>query len=239
MTATNVLCLKQRREVRLTTDGAVYDMPSGIVRGIGTKVFPIAHWPGVVTGRGTSIAVVVLGQELSWRFDTFDDAVEGAESLLPGLVENYRIRGAVELVIAGWSTRAQEPQAYVIETTDDLPFGMTADELDAHEMRAGMILPPSFSLTRLDDDVHGPVLTADVAIANRWKGHDLEAPVGDIIQACRHTVECQRLLTQDGLHLVGGFIEHTVITRDSVSQRILHRWPEDTIGRPIEPGAHP
>lgn len=37
--------------------------------------------------------------------------------------------------------------------------------------------------------------------------------------------------------VVGAFVELTTITRDSINQRIIHRWPEDKLGQRIEPAA--
>jgi hypothetical protein len=62
-----------------------------------------------------------------------------------------------------------------------------------------------------------------------------EAPVNfDVYQHGIPAMEAMRLVGDENGYRVGGFIAHIEITRDSVSTKIIHRWP-DVIGERIEP----
>ena len=52
-----------------------------------------------------------------------------------------------------------------------------------------------------------------------------------------HCMEIQRRKRFDGRHVVGGLAVLTSITADSVTQRVVHRWPEDQPGELIRPRA--
>ncbi|MCA6112584.1 hypothetical protein [Bradyrhizobium cenepequi] len=38
-----------------------------------------------------------------------------------------------------------------------------------------------------------------------------------------------------GAHLIGGFCQHTAVSRHGINVHIVERWPEDRIGRRIVP----
>jgi hypothetical protein len=232
MTATNIVCQPRHRQINIVTDAAGYDVNTGIIVALGTKVFGVAHWPGVVTGRGTAIAIPVLGQKLSWTFPTFDDLIDGVEQALPKMVAEFAIRGTVELILAGWSRRHDEPRAYVIETTDEPPRGMTETEVSESKSFGG-IIPDAYQLTRLPDATEGPRLKEGTILASNWEGLDPEVEPGEIVARLRKLIQHQRQEVHEGKHWIGGFVEHTVVTPDSISQRILYRWSDDAIGRPI------
>jgi hypothetical protein len=79
------------------------------------------------------------------------------------------------------------------------------------------------------------MLTEDAILVSGWEGIDANLAPPEIVRRLRKLIEIQRSMTADGKHWVGGFVEHTVVTPDSVSQRILHRWSEDRIGDLIRP----
>jgi hypothetical protein len=70
----------------------------------------------VITGRGTAIAVPLLGAALSLSFSTFDALVAGIEDVLEGMVAYYGI-GNAEVILAGISAE-RGPAAYMIVTSD-------------------------------------------------------------------------------------------------------------------------
>jgi hypothetical protein len=58
-------------------------------------------------------------------------------------------------------------------------------------------------------------------------------PVNDLL----HILEVQRQ-NKGGhykFHLVGGFALLTTITKDGITQRVVHVWPEDKVGEVITP----
>jgi hypothetical protein len=70
MSAINVI--RQRDRVVLVTDGAVWDVNTGIVVGFPTKAAAIPSWPGVLATRGAPAATPLFAHFLSNRFQSFD-----------------------------------------------------------------------------------------------------------------------------------------------------------------------
>lgn len=232
MTAINLVCSKRLNAAFITADAARYE-PSGIVSSFTTKVFTMPHWPGATAVRGAAVASHILGDELANAFATFDDAVAGIETKLPEMVEAWPFLKdrPVELLLAGWSTERNAPESYVINTTSDLPVCTTADEAEAAEH-----LPPPFTLHRLPDRIDGPaVLDTDMIIAANWEGID-ESSAASVSWSMLKFMEMQRQADYgDGVHWIGGFCQLATITPHGISQTILTRWDEDTVGEWIRP----
>lgn len=238
MTAINILCRKQRDAIYLLTDGAHYTN-DGIFVGNSTKVFLEPHWPGIITGRGVAIAVPILGTALSVRFATFDALVENIEAALPGMVEYYGIKKDAELVIAGFSKIRGAPEAYLINTTDTIPDGMTPAAVET--AKADGSLPEKFKLQRLDDNVCSPAPTIAAVQGATELGHmvgfDLASDDPKIIESSLiQLVDTQRhSIYEDGLCWVGGNALLTILRGSGdVEQRIVKRWP-DVIGEVMDP----
>jgi hypothetical protein len=235
MSVVNVVCQPQCAIV--LTDGATYSA-DGIIRGLGQKVFTATSWPGLVAGRGTAIATVILGQALSWRFSTFDQAVAGVQNALPELVALYGLDQSDELILAGWSEDRSQAESYVIYTGDDLPEGMDEDDLDKLVQAGGIRPPAAFELIKLPAVVAGPLLGAEITEASGYRGINANDDYEKVISGLRLLIECQRhdnFIGDGGKHLVGGFAQLTTVWPDKIEQRILHRWP-DVIGELINPG---
>jgi hypothetical protein len=58
--------------IHAVTDAAYYE-PNQKVVAFGTKVFPVTHWPGMVTSAGNAAAYALFGWSLSQDFATFDE----------------------------------------------------------------------------------------------------------------------------------------------------------------------
>lgn len=232
MTAINVVCQKRHKLVHVLTDAASYT-PDGVLAGIGTKVFVEPNWPGVVTGRGTAIAVPLLGAALSLRFLSFDALVDGIEDVLEEMVDYYNIQGSAELVIAGISGN-RGPEAYMIVTDDAPPKGCSLEAA-----RASGHWPAPFRLQRLHDMTCGPVPTvAAINAAVEFAGFEVfgtdDAPA-DVVAGLTTFIEMQRnSLFDDGICWVGGHAELTTISAEGTSHRILKRWP-DKVGELMKP----
>jgi len=70
MSALNIV--KQRDRVVLVTDGAVYDMSTGVVQGFPAKQTTMPSLPGVLATRGAPLATPVYAHLLGLRFQSFD-----------------------------------------------------------------------------------------------------------------------------------------------------------------------
>src|SRR5262245_36162045 len=78
MTAIVLACLKQRNCLHLATDAAKYRQDQSVVA-FSTKVWPVSHWPGVVTCTGNAAAVPLFGSALADEFPSWDDMIDGAK----------------------------------------------------------------------------------------------------------------------------------------------------------------
>ena len=231
MTAINIVC--QPSCVHVLTDGAMYDA-EGYVTGIGTKVFTVPAWPGLVACRGPAFATAVIGQELSWRYATFDSMVAGIENVLEDIVDEYTafFPPEIELLLAGWSAERSRSEGYVIQTC---AAPITEEQLS--ELRAAgqtPIVPQPYELRRLPDAVTAPVVGHEIGCAAGYMGIDVNATPDRVIETMRLVLECQRHQYEDG-YFVGGHAELTTVTPDGIQQRVLDRWP-DEIGELITPG---
>ena len=229
MTATNVFCQRQRNCLHVVTDAAIYDA-SGVVRGLGSKIFPITHWPGVICIRGAAKAVLV-SQWLSGEFADFDAAVDGIEAILPTFAAAADLHMDSELILAGWSASRSAPESYIVTTGNELPTG--CDEEMATE---APYLPPAFKLKRLPDAVEGPPLTESIISAANHEPLDLDCSPERAIWHLKKTIEMQRQVGHsDGVYWVGGFAQLATITPSGITQQTLQRWPEDRIGERMFP----
>ena|SRR5215467_2418777 len=113
MSALNVV--KQKDRVVLITDGAVYDVNTGVIRGFPTKAVAVPSWPGVVAVQGTPLACPLFAHHLS-RFQSWDSMVAEAEDNIRAIHEEVRAmcrQGADEpIILAGWSERRNQSEAY-------------------------------------------------------------------------------------------------------------------------------
>ena len=105
MSALNVI--KQRDRVILSTDGAVYDMNTGVVQGFPAKQITLPSLPAVLATRGAPLATPVYGHLLGCSFQSFDELIASIENELPGVHARIKFlcRGNVNepIFIAGWS----------------------------------------------------------------------------------------------------------------------------------------
>jgi hypothetical protein len=230
MTATNIVCQPRHDCLHVVADAAMYS-PDGVVQGLGSKIFTVSHWPGVICIRGAARAVLV-SQWLSGEFADFDAMVAGIEDMLPTFVAAADLHMGSELILAGWSASRAAPEAYIINTSDELPVGCS-DEMAATAEH----LPPAFKLQRLPDTISGPaVQDFDIINAANFEGVDVDGPPELAIWNLKKLVEMQRQAGHsDGVYWVGGFAQLATVTPSGITQRILQRWPEDRIGERMMP----
>lgn len=212
----------------MVTDAASYDR-DGYVLGIGTKTFPVPHWPGVIAARGPAIPSTVLADRLSFLFGSFDEFVEGAERTLPDLVDTYYPDlPPTQFMIAGWSEARQAPESYILQTADEPEGGLSDDGVEN-----GLAFE-EYQLVRLPDCIYGPAITMDARVAG-FSDPNLEDDPAKVVAALQRAIQCQRETACDGQYIVGGFAGLTTVWPDRIEQRVLMRWPEDEIGEKIAP----
>lgn len=218
MTAINVI--KQADAVHMLTDGASWFFGGGFGPAC-CKAWPIPHLRAVVSGRGPRLGPMLMADFLNTAGRTYDEMKSNAAVMAR---EVFECHGSTlignpfglkaEFVIAGWS-EASGPDAFVI-SRNDAGVWMTQDT-------GPVMMAP------------GDAPTQSAALAALPPGvtcADTMNPARDGL-AMVLAQRAARIL-EDGVSVVGAFVQLTTVTQDGISTRILERWPEEW-GEPIVP----
>ena len=177
---------------------------AGALSAVMSKVIPVPHLDGVFASTGHPIAGIMMAGL------TADAGCASFDDVEDCMAKNMRVLAKQptfrpsQVVFAGWSTQRDMPCAWLVQSFE----------------APGV---PAFKMTR----VHG--MTMPVPLDTGLAGSV------DPIQ----TMESQRASDKRGdghppAHVVGGFIQETIVTRKGISFRILKRW-NDEIGKRIVP----
>jgi hypothetical protein len=233
MSAMNIVCQPRHNVAHVLVDAASYDA-DGVVGSLGSKTFPVPHWPGVIATRGPALALSLLGVMLSREVRTFDEMVETIEEKLPPLVDLFDrwLSETVEINLAGWSHQRQSPEAYIIYTDNKLPPGESQVVADAN----GFFGNP-YKLMRLPKVATGPgVSDVDLIIAADYEGIEINDDPDIVAWIMRKHLEMQRRTRfPSGNYCVGGWGQYTRILPDRIEQCVLQRWDEDRVDEVITP----
>jgi hypothetical protein len=215
MSALNCLVLPDG--VHLWTDGQLNNTGSAVLSGVmpakclGIKMLPLPHMQAAVTCRGL--------MEHMWAFAMMIGSIEG-ESFSGGydgiryFVSRY-FKGTVEaaakvagagplarvfsdpfqLVVGGWSKLRREPRAFFI-TSLESPLAPAWQVIDIGYLFLGSPVSPELQ-ARLDDAGEDPV-------------------------RAMHDVLEYQCATEESM---GQFGQHTVVTKDAITTRLLKRYP--------------
>lgn len=227
MTAIVIVAQPKHDCIHFATDAAIYQSDQTVVC-YGSKVFPVAHWPGIITAAGNAATVPLFGWSLSQEYATFDEAVANAELTLPKLAVQYELPNGAQLFFVGMSSRG--PEAYVARTDNRPPPGITVEEMERNPYWGRL-----YQLIKLPDQVQSPV-PDDQVIPAHYEGVDPNDSVESALWSIRKMLEMQRQTKLlDGIGAIGGFGQVTTIYADRIEQRILCRWPDDKIGAVLKP----
>jgi hypothetical protein len=158
MSALNIIC--QRDRVIMVTDGACWDVNTGIVSGYPCKQATMPVLPAVLATRGSPLATPILAHLLGNKFQTFDALVTGIEGMICGVHKELkswcRDHGDTDepVVIAGWSRDRNRPEAYMLSMTEEVSSGETVEE--TAEIRATAVRPPPYKLHALSGIMYSP-----------------------------------------------------------------------------------
>jgi hypothetical protein len=142
----------------------------------------------------------------------------------------FKVPTAYELVLAGWSNERQRMETYLLAGHDEgsLDGGVTPT-------RRGEMT----ETTETDGSVNPPPSAEAMAAVGLTASLDDFDPIVDgvkLMEAQRRTPALVGLWHgAPGAHVVGGYVLHTIVTRDGVRSGIIHRWPDDAIGEVITP----
>lgn len=250
MSACNILFQRQRKAVHMMVDGAGYDA-NGVVLSISQKAFALPTLHAAISSLGIGMAGQLFAIQLERHFTTFDDMIERIEGVAPGIYESLLDVGIgtvtdVALTIIGWSEAEAGPAAYTLLMNEPESEAYIRERNARHDAEFGAgarVGGAAFTLSRCDFSTINPPPVRPLT--------DLEFPdyqfVDDLGEIANpeidllHILEAQRrrkFATRPGCdeaHKVGGLALLTSITKDGVSQKVVHRWLEDRVGETIKP----
>ncbi|MGE0524379.1 MAG: hypothetical protein AB7O60_15265 [Variibacter sp.] len=210
--------------VHLWTDGAGYDA-DGTLLSIEQKIAINGAMPAVIASRGSVLFLALLAEEAKNRHSTFDGLVGGAIDLVRTLTEMQAapILAAccakeLDFCFAGWSAERGRPEAYLLYNHETC--GLPRWQMIPIPSGAGMIQP------------------SDDALLARLRNRGFD-PAGGAFDPVAHGAGIMReqrfpFRRPDGREIVavGGFAQHTMLTRDAITTRVVERWP-DRVGEKI------
>jgi hypothetical protein len=230
-----IITLRQREAVHLVCDGCGYDA-DGIVRAIMSKAIAIPHLSAVISTRGSAVALPFIATRLSTA-SSFDELISVIEAELPKIMDDaetfFEMSGATstEMAVIGWSDQDDCGKAFTIQT------GNASDTRDEY---ADAEQPEPYKLIERRADYIVPAPSAEImsVAAHGFLDVNIEklVPAVDLLQIME--MQRQSLVEYNDLdiHIVGGLALLSTVTRGGViTQRVIHRWPEDKIGQDIQP----
>ncbi|AWN47647.1 hypothetical protein DK419_16095 [Methylobacterium terrae] len=220
MTAINVLVRPDR--VHVMTDGAVFE-PEGAVIGVMQKTYALAHVSAVIAIRGPTYLGAGLVEALNLaNLRTFDDLLARLPATARVLIDhamqhmNPAERDAAsaridlrkfDIAVAGWSHRRGQGETYRLDTSK--PGWHLERQAD------GFFMPAD-----------NPALLARLDAAG-WDLSDPEQDAARLLELMHHQRAVpDRLPSGVECCTVGGFAQHTVITPDAITTRIVERWAD-------------
>ena len=230
MSALNVWVSKSRAV--MLTDTVIYDGSANII-GFDKKAVPVESWTGVISGRG-NIWGTLAAVQVAEQFASFDEFIARSGPILEAghrqaeAAGNLHFSSIVEIVVAGWSESRDRAMAFTISNIEEPAF-VWMDVCEGEE--SGFVIGPD----------------TDTAL-EEWRLHRVGADPLDyepedfdpirhglpLMEAQRRGKTAPRFFAGEPFHCVGGAVWCSIVTRDGVSQEVIHHW-HDEVGEPIVP----
>lgn len=220
----------------LVGDGVSYDTQTGCVAQHVAKLhlFPELHCAMGFTGVGSAGRLFAVGIEGKYRSfdDLLDHVVADLRQLHIALTWNPLLfqredDKKMSVALAGWSDRRQRLEAYRVVSYEK-------DCIWAGEQAPAM---PAWTLLPLD--YVWASMMPDAEHCERLGV--LPEKCGDLMEfgvrlVCAGRASSGEMPDADGGKFnVGGFVQVAYVTPGCVQSWIEHRWPEDEVGKPIDP----
>ncbi len=207
--------------VEIATDGAIYD-DDGTVIDLRRKAWHSQTLPIAFAGRGNSVMVDGIGLLLDTA--SFMGSVDWAlERFAELLARHERLKVIPIDGIIGSISDAGVPQMHWFTTYDGFEGFEPLTLYDVGHEWAGAPTPH-------------PATLADYGFPERMADSTLAESAADLFEAFRRT-RMQHLAhpNKHWLYGVGGHVDLTVVRADGVTTEMLREWPEDVVGRKINP----
>lgn len=210
--------------IHIWSDGAVYS-PTGVLVATAAKTFllPAIHAAMVVSGE--LLVANALAVEAQIGKASFDDLIDWFPGFMAKVRDDVSEMAGFEAQptvarLAGWSERRQRLEVW----------SAAAGETVHHGSGKAVLIEPDDVLV---SPASGELMTRlEKAGLSGPDGLNAETP-GDWLQVLREQRACAFPYEYGGNHpirMVGGFAQHTVITRDALTTRVVERWAEDRVG---------
>jgi hypothetical protein len=203
------------------TDGGVFNSKGELIA-TAQKSHMLGHHPAALTILGPRAFSAML-YAYAATCATFDYLLDTAVWALRGyhdLIEKSAIQDGscadFQIFMAGYSHRLNRLAAFVLAS--NVASGVK-EPFVLEELSEVMVNPPPS---------HGALESVGWEYPNAI---NIERDGSKLVQAQRQTP----MPFGDGSIgcVIGGFIQHTVVTSDQVTTRIVHRWPDDKLGERI------
>jgi hypothetical protein len=203
------------------TDGGVFNSKGELIA-TAQKTHMLGHHPAALTILGPRVfsamlyAYAATCATFDYLLDTAVWALRGYHDLIEKSAKQDGSSADFQIFTAGYSHRLNRLAAFVL----------------ASNTASGVKEP--FVLQELSETTINPPpshLALDSVGWNYPEVFDVRYDGLKLVQAQRQTP----MPFGDGSIgcVIGGFIQHTTITRDQVRTRIVHRWPDDKLGERI------
>lgn len=230
MSALNVWVSKDRAV--MLTDTVIYDGSANII-GFDKKAVPVDSWTGVVSGRG-NIWGTLAAVQVAEQFASFDEFIARSGPIIEfghrqaDAAGNLHFSSIVEIVVAGWSESRNRAMAFGLSNVAQPAF-VWSDICAGEE--SGFAIGPD-----IDTALEEWRLYRVGADPLDYEPEDFD-PICHglpLMQAQRRGKTDPRFFAAEPFHCVGGSVWCSNVTRDGVSQSVIHDW-NDEVGVPIVP----
>lgn len=212
--------------VEIVSDGAVYT-PDGVLLGTADKVIKSDVVPLAMVGSGAvneTLALADVALLLARETASVDATLAHLEHRLARASAAFNV-GGLRLAI-GAISESRGPVCFSFSTFDEPTSGIAAFKMQLMNRCFAQGAPP------LGDDLiaYGPLSI----------GAGLERDAVFLMDAMRRQKMTNPVNPErEPFYSVGGHVDITTVTREGVTTRRLHTWPEDRIGGPIDPIGSP
>jgi len=195
-----------------------------------SKIKYFANMPAIVGGLGnTEMIKIVHGCfELASDFDFMTDRLASLiDEFAPSLDQMLRhiYEKHYSVYVAGWSKRANRPELWLWNTqARKWPMVLDARKFQYYDGTNYFDPVPSFKYLKKQN----------YDFPSRYKHFD-PAFDGVILAESLRRSACWKDEAGKPFFGCGGQLEHTQITKDGAKTQTIHHWPEDEIGKEIQP----
>lgn len=221
-----VYAVKYSDRIEVLTDGARY-LDDGRITEITSKIWQIGTLPMVFTGRGNTCVIEAVKACLNIISfgSTFDASIECFREMLEARQNQDINTTPIDGTIAGLSEMLGPVIYYFHTYREEGDYFQGLAPFVLHEIESEFAGGPAPS----------PRSMRDSGLPMFWALDDAAEYGVKFFEAMRRTPG-RHLGHQDKpeLYMVGGKVDHTIVTANGVTTACLHEWP-DKVGQPIMP----